>query len=140
MKEREDALRREAAKPFWDAQLEFYFSASKAAATIAVTEDLDIRKRAITEFWTLYWGPLACVEDIGLTRGSDGHQESKNAQVERAMVAFGACLQSDPPPDAQLTKLSLTLHMPSVTSSARRLNCRRLSPLNARGDSNTQGH
>lgn len=77
--EREDALRREAAMPFWDAQLEFYFPASKAVATIAVTEDIEARKRAITEFWTLYWGPLACVEDIGLSQKSESLGESKKA-------------------------------------------------------------
>ena len=84
---RSDEMFREAAKPFWDSQIHLYLRASEAAAAIANSDQADIKKRAESEFWLLYWGPLATVEDVGL--------ETKNKpEVEAAMVQFGAYLRS----------------------------------------------
>jgi hypothetical protein len=72
-------------KPFWEKQLQLYFSASEAAATIATSKKKEARAAAEAQFWMLYWGPLAIVEDAGMT-------ESGDAVVEQAMVNFGNCL------------------------------------------------
>jgi hypothetical protein len=79
-------LRRETAKPLWDRQLGLYIEATEAAATIATTRDDVARKVAEARFWVLYWGPLAAVEDVGLSK-------QKNAVIEAAMVKFGDQLQ-----------------------------------------------
>jgi len=72
-------------KPFWEKQLELYFVASEAAATIATSQDKEVRATAEANFWILYWGPLGIVEDAGMKKPED-------AVVERAMVRFGNCL------------------------------------------------
>jgi hypothetical protein len=80
-------LRQDAAKPFWETQLGLYIKAADAAATIATARDPSTRSNAETTFWTLYWGPLSCVEDITL-------ETNVEANVEAAMVVFGNLLQS----------------------------------------------
>lgn len=108
--EREDALRREAAKPFWDTQLKLYFDASEAAAVIATSDKEADRRNAIDEFWKLYWGPLACVEDIGFSKAAEASPNSRHALVEMAMVTFGDHLKTSPPAqDPKLKQLSLEL-------------------------------
>lgn len=94
-------IRRETAKPLWDRQLALYIDAAECAATIATTRDEAARRKAEDRFWVLYWGPLAVVEDVGLSvEGA--------ASVEAAMVAFGNALRDDPKSD-RLTYLSLDL-------------------------------
>ena len=82
---RTDELRRESARPFWDAQLKLYQRASEAAAVIATSKSADAVARAENDFWTLYWGPLAIVEDVGV-------EKQPVAEVEQAMVQFGRSL------------------------------------------------
>ena len=97
--------RREAARPFWDTQLRLYVRAAEAAATIATSNDGAATDRAEVEFWTLYWGPLAIVEDASLAQGP-------RAAVEDAMVALGAYLRSHPKAARskdELARLSLRL-------------------------------
>ena len=71
----QDARDRDFMKPLWEKQLELYFKASEAAATIATTATNSAdRFRAEQTFWTLYEGPLVLVE---------------SPEVTQAMVAFG---------------------------------------------------
>jgi hypothetical protein len=86
---RAEELRREAAKPFWDSQLQLYLRASEAAATVAVSSDPDAVSRVESQFWILYWGPLAIVEDVGT-------ELRPTAEVEAAMVQVGSYLREHP--------------------------------------------
>jgi hypothetical protein len=97
-------LKRETAKPLWGTQLELYVEAAAVAATIATTEDDQARKNAEARFWILYWGPLAAVEDVGLTK-------SKSADIEAAMVRFGKHLSKpyDKRVSSELKNSSLVL-------------------------------
>jgi hypothetical protein len=64
-------------KPLLDKQLSLYFEASATAATIVKTTDVAERKKAINNFWRLYYGPLVMVE---------------NTAVSGSMKSFGSCL------------------------------------------------
>jgi hypothetical protein len=66
---------REFRRPLWEKQVQLYFEACDAAATIATTKDEGVRLKAEENFWRLYWGGLAVVEDL--------------ENVETAMVDFG---------------------------------------------------
>jgi hypothetical protein len=86
-------------RPFWERQLNLYFAAAEAVATIAATKDPQKRAAAENKFWTLYWGPLAIVEDAG----------TENL-VEKAMVAFGTQLLSGAEDNnKEMKRLSLQL-------------------------------
>ncbi len=69
---------RESQKPFLEKRLEYYTEAATVTATIARSKDPRKVAQARERFWTLYWGPLALVENEG---------------VDQAMVQFGNCLQ-----------------------------------------------
>lgn len=112
LKERTESLRREVARPFWDTQLKLYLAASHAAATIATSSDEAVRNKAAAQFWELYWGPLACVEDIGIKDKNEAAEKNKVTQeaVETAMVNFGKQLEQNPQiADPKLQRLSLDL-------------------------------
>jgi type II secretory pathway pseudopilin PulG len=68
---------REFMKPLLDKQLSLYFEASSTAATIVNTTDEAEKKKAINNFWRLYYGPLVMVE---------------STDVSGAMKLFGFCL------------------------------------------------
>jgi hypothetical protein len=104
-----EAREREFRRPYWEKQLELYFAASAAAATIATAQNKDSVAAAKDEFWKLYCGPLAVVEDAGL-------KPSTEADVEPAMVRFGAALAQKPDDNEELRRLSLKLSH-SVRSS-----------------------
>ena len=90
-------------KPFWEKQLELYFTASEAVATIATSQDKETRSAAEAKFWMLYWGPLGIAEDAGMKQPED-------AVVERAMVRFGNCLSGvDTCDSKELKRRSLSL-------------------------------
>src|SRR5262245_38054832 len=61
-------LTRETARPLWDRQLALYIEATEKAATIATVANEELRTAAEARFWILYWGPLAAVEDVGITK------------------------------------------------------------------------
>lgn len=83
---------REFMKPLWEKELELYFRATTAAATIATTKDRPKRDAAEREFWELYEGPLIVVESHSLSG---------------AMKAFGQCLNgSDQCDEAELRNRS----------------------------------
>jgi hypothetical protein len=97
-------LKRETAKPLWDKQLSLYLEAAEKAAIIATSEDDKARAAAKARFWVLYWGPLAAVEDVGLTKQT-------KAEIEEKMVRFGELLEkkSEPPSPGDLQKACLNL-------------------------------
>lgn len=65
-------------RPLWDTQLSLYFQAATSAGKIATLPEGKARDESVGEFWNLYYGPLAVVED--------------DEQVCEAMVDFGECL------------------------------------------------
>ena len=101
-------------KPFVEAQMKFYFEAAEAAAQIPRTVDSGAREVLIQRFWQLYWGPLAVVED---------------EEVERAMVAYGRQLKTDPRDAASLEAVSLDVAH-ACRSSLKRLWVPELGSLN----------
>lgn len=100
--------RNEFLKPIREEQLKLYEEASSAAALLATTsKDSDDWKKAKVEFYRLYYGPLAMVENYHHTRtGADADEIT----VERAMIAFERELSREggPKPGA-LENLSLAL-------------------------------
>lgn len=84
----------EARKPFESKRLELYLDAASAAATIAKVKDPIRVAQAKDDFWRLYWGPLALVED---------------RSVEASMVKIGRCLQNDKDCGPGIEQLALDL-------------------------------
>jgi hypothetical protein len=76
-------------KPIREAQLDLYQQASSAAAKLATIPRSDPEwNKARSDFLTLYYGPLAIVENYN-------HRPSSNdtdPTVEEAMMAFKVCL------------------------------------------------
>jgi len=66
-------------RPLWDKQLSLYFDAVDSASRIAYLPDGKDREASIRQFWNLYFGPLAVVED--------------DQVLCTAIVEFGDCLQ-----------------------------------------------
>lgn len=93
----------EARKPFEAERLRLYVEASSAAATLATSADSTARQKANEDFWRLYWGPLALVED---------------KSVEASMVRFGRCIQDAKSCDATQQQLALQLAHDCRTSLA----------------------
>jgi hypothetical protein len=69
----------EATRPFLDRQLQLYNDVTQFAAIIASTEEPGPRYQFTGEFWRLYYGQMALVE---------------NPEVEAAMVEFGKVLKT----------------------------------------------
>jgi hypothetical protein len=67
-------------QPFLTKQTEVCHSAAEHTARLASTLDPKIWMKSREEFWMLYWGPLAIVEDV---------ETRTDNRVEAAMVAFG---------------------------------------------------
>lgn len=93
-----DVVEKEFRKPFWEKQLHYYFKASDSASVLATScneAELEVAK---AEFYKLFYGPLAIVEDD---------------RVERAMVSFHNELSSSkeniPCGSSKLKTLSLEL-------------------------------
>jgi hypothetical protein len=74
-----DTAQREAIKPFLELRLKNCTEASNAAALIAQPAGAKDQVEQQANFWRLYWGPLAIVE---------------NQVVEERMVEFGRLLQT----------------------------------------------
>lgn len=81
-------------KPLLQRVMQRYFDAADATSKIAQLEDCPERQYAIKQFWQLYWGPLAVVEE---------------PEVESAMVNFGNALAEGNPARSTLQLLSLKL-------------------------------
>lgn len=81
-----------ARQPFLVKQTELCLQASEAAARLASTRSPDEWKKYRADFWMLYWGPLAVVENSTPASGY--------SLVANRMIAFGDQLKSingDPP-------------------------------------------
>jgi len=74
----------EAQKPYREKQMQLYFDAAEAAATIASSSNEQERLKAEHRFWQLYWGPLSVIEDAAPII------EREN-EVVIAMVIFAQC-------------------------------------------------
>jgi hypothetical protein len=71
-------------QPFLQKQTDLCHAAAEHAARLASTIDRNTWDKSREEFWMLYWGPLAIVEDV--------ESQTEN-RVEAAMVAFGKQLE-----------------------------------------------
>jgi hypothetical protein len=92
-------------QPFLETQTAQCFSAAENAARLATTLDPETWKKAREEFWMLYWGPLAIVEDVEPDAG-----ENNVGDVQKLMVRFGDELKKVkviPPPDLPLSNLEV---------------------------------
>jgi hypothetical protein len=100
--------RNEFLKPIREEQLKLYEEASSAAALLATApKDSDEWKKAYIDFYRLYYGPLAMVENY---RHTTTEPDANEITVERAMIAFEMELSRKPGPDAgTLQNLSLAL-------------------------------
>ena len=79
-KKDDDARAQEFNKYVFERQTDLYFEAARTAATISTSNDKQAVKKAIDRFHSLYFGDLVIVED---------------RRVERAMIAFNRCLDSN---------------------------------------------
>lgn len=102
-----NTLATSAKEPLLLEQMKLCLSASEAAATLAVTGSPEKFEENYEKFWTLYWGPLAVVEEYSGDR-------SKGV-VSKAMIAYGKALNEleekdiRPPLEARFRSLSLNL-------------------------------
>jgi hypothetical protein len=71
-------------QPFIQKQTDLCLSASEHISRLATTTDKDQWKKSRDEFWMLYWGPLAVVEE-----GDDA-----DSRVAASMVAAGNVLKT----------------------------------------------
>src|SRR4051812_36517729 len=67
-------------QPFLQKQTEVCHAAAEHVARLASTLHAETWDKSREEFWMLYWGPLAIVEDV---------ETQTTNRVEAAMVAFG---------------------------------------------------
>lgn len=69
---------RESQKPFLDQRLAIYLETNQTLATLTTTNDPKKLRDAKAQFWTLYWGRMAIVE---------------NKNVQNTMDKIAACLR-----------------------------------------------
>jgi hypothetical protein len=97
-------------KPVREAQLKLYQEASSAAAQIATLQSQSAEwTTAKGKFLTLYYGPLAIVEDFDHVSKKD---DEKTLSVEEAMILFKSCMDNEQQCNAlgaDLKNLSLAL-------------------------------
>ena len=77
------ATTRELQQPYEEKKLALYLDASRVAAHLAATPDLD-REKNEARFWELYWGELAFVE----SRKTDEANGGPTPSVETLMIDF----------------------------------------------------
>jgi hypothetical protein len=75
-----------AQKPFLEKQTDLCFHASETVARLATTTVPDDWKKQWDEFWMLYWGPLAIVED---KNGDSLAANPTYGTVAQRMIQFG---------------------------------------------------
>ena len=95
-----DTSSKTARQPFLERQSSVCFQASEAAARLATTDQAEQWQKSWDDFWMLYWGPLAAVENV------ESNTPSKTSiyrgEVAQKMVDFG---QSIKPLGRSSTKL-----------------------------------
>lgn len=102
-RQQSETRRIEATKPFLERQLILYTKATQLASTISATSDPKKKDQSVEEFWSIYWGELALVED---------------AFVEGAIVNFGDALRKKSN-DEEIKQLALKLAHACRNSLAR---------------------
>jgi hypothetical protein len=106
-----------ARQPFLERHSALCFQASETAARLATTQQADQWQKSWDDFWMLYWGPLAIVEN-------EANQPSKTstfAEVAEAMIVFGNLIK---PLGRSSTKLPADkLQVPAIHISQ---SCQRL--------------
>ena len=80
-------------QPFLEKQTGLCHSAAEHVARLASTLDAATWAKSREEFWMLYWGPLAIVEDV---------ESQTTNRVEDAMVKFGNQLDNVNPVSPRL--------------------------------------
>jgi len=95
-----EARDRDFMKPLWEKELDLYFRATAAAATIATTKKSPQREVAENEFWQLYEGPLVVVENQALSgamkrfgRCLDGHDRCDDNELRLRSRALASTIQ-----------------------------------------------
>lgn len=88
----------EVRKPFLEKQMDLCIKAAEHAARLATSRNPETWTSSREEFWTLYYGPLAVVEEAGTPKGK---------RVTAAMVAFGDKLKASPATPADLPTIGL---------------------------------
>jgi len=73
-------------KPFLETQTSLCKSASEAAARLATTTDSKVWGKARDEFWMLYWGPLAIVEDVDVTTRASSEPEKLLPDLKAKLI------------------------------------------------------
>lgn len=81
-------------QPVLSRQMNTYFDASAAAATLASSDDPKEKAQASEMFWKLYWGPLVMLE---------------SPEVGQAMTDFGDCVKAPQSCPSGMKNLSLAL-------------------------------
>jgi hypothetical protein len=99
-------------QPFLGKQTDLCVSAAEHGARLASTLDMPTWKKSREEFWMLYWGPLAIVEDV------ETHTQNR---VEKAMVDFGTELKKIDPTSPSLPASALEGQALNVAHACRDL-------------------
>ena len=104
-----------ARQPFLEKQTELCFKASETVARIATTDDPVEWKKSLEEFWVLYWGPLAIVEDK--TPG----KSQEYSIVSKKMIDFGNKINEIQDPLKHLPATELTRYAIQVSKACQNL-------------------
>lgn len=102
----------EVRKPFLERQMDLCIKAAEHAARLATTRKPETWASSLEEFWTLYYGPLAVVEEANKAKGK---------RVTAAMVDFGQKLNALPAAPAALPVSGLGSHALDVSHACRDL-------------------
>jgi len=93
-------------KLYLEKQMTVYLQAAETAATIATSPDEKDRLEAEKQFWKLYFGSLAALEDVSFVDLKKETGQISNP-IESAMVSFGQCSEvSKSRDDAQKSRIN----------------------------------
>ena len=104
-----------ARQPFLEKQTELCFKASETVARIATTDDPAEWKKSREEFWVLYWGPLAIVEDKAPGKSPE------YSIVSQRMIEFGNKINEIQDPLTHLPATELTRSAIQVSKACQNL-------------------
>ncbi len=75
-----DTAQKSYRQPLWDRQITVYFEAANTVGLMAATDEPAIREKAEKDFWRLFYGPMALIQDH---------------EVELAMIDVAKCIKAD---------------------------------------------
>jgi hypothetical protein len=105
-------------QPFLEKQTDLCFQASEAAAQLATTTDPDQWTTSWNKFWTLYWGPLAVVEDVSEEQSDPQTNLSpKNPKAAYAQNDSGQQSNSSQPPNPKADDTQNVIYKSDVATS-----------------------